>query len=212
MKVRSRLACISAAVAAFVYGGATAGAAEPHWDVDPGTAGVQDGSGNWETATANWFDGVNNVTWNNATPDSAFLGNDTNVFVGGTPNNIDMGAAITVQNLVLGTGADGQIYNISDFGGSLTLAGNVTKTSSGGNPQLLLINNGLTLAAGDHVFALRDTGGDAAAELTVNATISGAGGVTMNNGAYEAWGTLAFNPAEGTTPIPARPTSVMGGW
>jgi hypothetical protein len=38
-------------------------AAAGTWDSDVGTAGAQDGSGNWSTADANWWDGAGNAVW-----------------------------------------------------------------------------------------------------------------------------------------------------
>ena len=37
------------------------------WDNDAVTSGIQIGNGTWNTATANWFDGTNNVPWDNVT-------------------------------------------------------------------------------------------------------------------------------------------------
>src|SRR5439155_17516420 len=121
-------------------------------------------------------------------------GNSTSAFVGGTPNNVDLAVPITVQDITLGTGTNGQIYNITDFGGgSLTIQGNVTKVATGGALQFLLVSNALTLAAGDHVFALADTPGDAA-ELSINGVITGPGNVVLDNGSSNpSWGTLVFN-------------------
>src|SRR5439155_21840377 len=197
MKVRSRLACLSAAVAAFMFGGASVQATDLTWDADPVTAGVQDGAGSWDTTTANWFDGTNNVAWVNSTPgDNATFGNAVSAFVtGSTPKNIDLATAITAQNITLGTSSDGAIYNISDFsGGSLTLNGNITKVSGGGQSQFLLVSGPLNLAAGDHVVAMKDSPGDVA-ELSANGAIAGAGGLTIDNTAAttEAWGTMALN-------------------
>src|SRR5207237_9836504 len=101
---------------------------------------------------------------------------------------------ITVQNLSIGLGANGTTYNFSDFnGGSLTVAGNISKVSGFGNPQLLM-NNGITLTAGDHTFALKDTGGDAAPEMRIDGALHGAGNVIVDTGASnDAFGTLAFD-------------------
>ena len=41
--------------------GGIAHAATLTWDADPGTAGIQDGAGTWDTTTNNWYDGANNV-------------------------------------------------------------------------------------------------------------------------------------------------------
>jgi autotransporter-associated beta strand protein len=203
-KIRSRIACLSAAVAVFMYGGAGARATDLTWDSDPVTPAVQDGDGNWNLTSANWFDGVNNVTWTNSPPDSAFFGNATNVFSGAaTPHNIDFAdpsvmtpPALTVQNLVLGVAADGATYNFSDFGGgSLTIAGSVTKTAPGGTLQFLLSSGPLTLAAGDNSVALADSPGDVA-ELSVNGTLAGSGNLILDNtSTYDAFGTLVLNGA-----------------
>jgi autotransporter-associated beta strand protein len=210
MNSRSRSTRLSAAIAAALIcagSGAVASAQNRDltWDSDAegGVLG-QDGGGNWDTSTLNWVynDGVNppsNVAWFNGTlenpnPDSATFGNLTNAFVAASPaNNIELASHLTVQNLTFGTAANGATYNISDFnGGSLTINGNVTKAAAGGQIQLLLVNNPLTLSAGNHVFALRDSADDVP-EMSVNGVIAGAGGVTLDNGAYESWGTLVFN-------------------
>ncbi len=53
-------------------------AADLTWDVDPATAGAQDGGGNWSATSAilNWFSASasTNGSWNNATPDNAIFG------------------------------------------------------------------------------------------------------------------------------------------
>ena len=54
--------------------GGIAHAATLTWDADPGTAGIQDGAGTWDTTTNNWYDGANNVLWPNTTADEAILG------------------------------------------------------------------------------------------------------------------------------------------
>ena len=45
------------------------------WDVVAGDGAViTDGSGTWTDGAGNWNDGVGDVSWANATPDSATLG------------------------------------------------------------------------------------------------------------------------------------------
>jgi fibronectin-binding autotransporter adhesin len=202
MKVRSRIACISAAVAALMYGGSSVQARDLIWDANGTTAPLgADGSGSWDdNSSSNWVDGDlltgTNTVWLSSNPDSALFGNLTSTYVGAiTPNNIDLAAPITAQNVTFGTAADGGIYNISDFGGgSLTINGNVTKASGGGQSQFLLVSGPLMLAAGDHVVAMKDSPGDVA-ELSINGSIAGAGGLTVDNTAAstEAWGTVALN-------------------
>src|SRR5262245_58969295 len=50
------------------------------WDPVPATPGPGDASGSWSTAASNtnWWDGAQNVTWNNANSDLAVVGNNTN--------------------------------------------------------------------------------------------------------------------------------------
>jgi autotransporter-associated beta strand protein len=210
MKTRSRIACISAAVAALVSGGSLQAR---NLDFNEATL-ADDGLGAkysvWDTGSANWLDAGVGTTWVNAPADSAIIGNATNAFVGATKtNNLILTEAIVVQDITLGIAANGATYNVVSFaldfpGSTLTLNGNVTKTAGAGNPQLAL-ENGLILSAGDHTFAANDTGGDAAPELTVNAPISGSGNVVVNNGSgFVTWGTTAFtnfNSYTGATSI-----------
>ena len=81
------------------------------WDSDAsGTA--TDGSGTWNTTTANWIlAGTTHTTWNNATPDSAVIGS------GGTAGTITLGEPITVGNITFNTVAGNYIVT----GSTLTL-------------------------------------------------------------------------------------------
>jgi autotransporter-associated beta strand protein len=101
---------LAAAAAAVIWFGQPSHSAVVTWDNDPGTAGAQDGGGNWDLATLNWFNGAN-VSWNNANNDVAVFG------AGGT------GGAVTVaQDTVIGGltfGVDG--YTLS--GGTFTISG-----------------------------------------------------------------------------------------
>jgi autotransporter-associated beta strand protein len=193
MKARTRVACVSAAVFTALYTGSLVRAADLTWDGDPSTGGVQDISGNWNTTTPNWFNGTTNVLWSNATPDSAFLGTGGAFNNATAPHNLTVTEPITVQNLTFDIGSDGGIYNVfDDFGGGqLTIAGNVIKSAGNGTSQILT-GNAVRLTAGQHTFTIRDTPGDAP-ELTVNGEITGAGGVTIDNGTFEQWGTTVFN-------------------
>lgn len=213
MKNRSRTACLYAAVAALAFTAATAPARDLTFD---DTTLTDDGSGTgalysiWDTSSPYWLDGATSVTWSNSPADSAFFGNTTNTFVGATKiNQIVISGTVAVQDLNLGIAPNGATYSIisdPDLGsvGPLTLLGNVTKAAGNGNPQLQL-TTGLELAAGDHKFSTNDTPGDAAPEINVEAQISGAGNVIIDNGAANAsWGTTAFtlpNTYTGTTTI-----------
>jgi autotransporter-associated beta strand protein len=200
---RSRIACLSAAtaaVAALSLAAMQAHARDLVWDSD-GAAGVlgQDGDGPWNETDPNWVynDGVNpasNVVWDSTIPDNATFGNTTTASISGVTNTVSIASNVTVGNWTIGTGANGGRYNFNDGGGQLTLAGNFTKATGFGAPQMLsLFNPMLNLAAGQHVFAINDTGGDAAPEMTFNTEITGPGGVTLNNGTFVTWGTMAFD-------------------
>src|SRR5690242_17259781 len=103
MKVRSRVACLSAAVAACLWavGGASAQTRTLTWDANGTDAPLgADGSGLWDTSSPTWVDGDlttgTNVAWSNTPGDSAVFGNSTNAFNNAADqNSVDMGAAIT---------------------------------------------------------------------------------------------------------------------
>src|SRR5215213_5294007 len=107
MKVRTRNACISAAVAALMCAGGSIYARDLAWDANGADAPLgQDGGGNWDLTSPNWVDGDlvtgTNTVWSNGStevpvtpPDSAIFGNATNAPVAGAlPNNVDFSAAI----------------------------------------------------------------------------------------------------------------------
>ena len=204
---RLRIARLSAAVLAVVSSGSIVRAADLVWDIDPATAGPQDGAGTWDTTALRWYDGTNTVAWTNVGNNASF-GNATNAYVGASaPIPIEFGSAIVVNDLAVGTAANGAYYNFSDFnGGSLAVNGNITKTTGGGGVQFLL-NNGLSLSAGNHTIGVRDTPFDLVPELTFNSAINGVGAsVTIDNASNYAgaavdiqYGTTAFNVANGYT-------------
>ena len=198
MKVRSRQAFLYAAVATVVLGGSQLARADNlTWDANGNTAPLgQDGSGTWDTTNPNWVSGDlvtgTNVIWSNANPDSAIFGSAAGT-AGATPYNISLGAPIVAQDITFNNSADNQFYTLDDFaGGSLTLKGNIIKGAASGNPQILLLNAPLTLSAGTHTFTANVSPGDNAPELNVTAVVTGAGGVTIDNQTYQAYGTIAF--------------------
>jgi fibronectin-binding autotransporter adhesin len=209
MRTRSKKACIFAAVAGLMVSGTVVRAQSQTliWDSNGATAPLgQDGGGSWDLTSLNWVLGDTttgtNVAWTNSPVNSAVFGNLTSaaVTISGNyiNNNVSIGGsnndAIVVQDITLGTGLDGSVYNIDDQnGGSLTLNGNINKATAGGILNLTLFNN-LTIGAGDHAIALRDTPGDLP-ELTINNSIQGTGNLVLDNGSqgYESWGTLVLN-------------------
>jgi fibronectin-binding autotransporter adhesin len=204
MRNITRNARISAAVAAVLMSAALGRGQTLTWDASGNSApNPADGGGHWDLSTTNWIDSTNtNVVWPTTPGSSALFGNTTSaaVTVSGNyiNNNVSIGGsnndAIVVQDLTLGTGVNGSVYNLDDQdGGSLTLNGNINKATAGGILNITLFNN-LTIGAGDHVFALRDTPGDLP-ELTINNSIQGTGNIVLDNGSqgYESWGTLVLN-------------------
>lgn len=197
MKIRSRFACISAAVAALAFANHSQ-ARDLIWDSDAASGALgTDGSGNWDLTTPNWVDGDlttgTNVVWSNTPGDNAIFGTSTTAVGGITPYDVDLAAPITVQDINFGTAANGGSYYISDFnGGSLTVNGNITKSTGNSILQFLLVSGPLTLSSGNHTFAINDTPGDVP-ELSMNGEITGPGAVTLDNGSYASWGTVVFN-------------------
>ncbi len=65
---------LAAAVAAAWISSGPARGADLTWDATTGSAGAQDGAGSWDTGANNWWTGSANALWNNATPDTAYIG------------------------------------------------------------------------------------------------------------------------------------------
>ncbi|MGB7159079.1 MAG: autotransporter-associated beta strand repeat-containing protein [Tepidisphaeraceae bacterium] len=206
MRGKSHVACISAAVAAFMWGSGSAQARDLIWDYSPGDGVPNDGTGAWTSgplSSPNWVDSAlpgTNTTWDNTIPDSAIFGGGASG-VGADPSppyNVDLGGPITVQNLTLAEVPGNAQYSISSFGGGpLTLNGNLIKS---GNDGFLNFFTDTVLTAGNHTVTLRDTGGDGM-EFIYNGIISGSGGLTLDNDTYEAWGTLGFNQSNTYTGV-----------
>jgi len=103
---------------AFILAAATTGAATYTWDTAPGTAGVQDGSGTWDTATANWYDGTNH-TWNNSGGDTAEL---KNLQGGPRTYTVALGGPITIGGLSFTASSGHYAYTVAaDVSGVLNL-------------------------------------------------------------------------------------------
>jgi fibronectin-binding autotransporter adhesin len=203
MKRRNYIAFLSAAVAAVVVGGNQKASADIlQWDASGNSApSYTDGPGIWDTSTVEWVDQTTStdVAWSNTSPaNSAVFGNPspTAAINGNTAYEVDLASAITVQDITLGTGSNGTPYGIiTDLGGSgasLTVNGNITKETSGGNLQFDMYSSNLTLGPGNHTIAANDTSGDAAPELGFYASLTGSGNVIVDNGSFAEWGTTAF--------------------
>ena len=109
-----RIACLSAAVFTTIYTGSLLKAADLTWDLDPVTPGIQDGGSNiWDTSTPNWWNGASNVNWNNAAFDSAIFGSGAAAFTNNANNGVTITTPITVQNINLGVGQNGDFIRHS---------------------------------------------------------------------------------------------------
>lgn len=198
MKMRSGLGCLVAAVTAVSFVGLSH-AADLRWDSDGAAGGFgTDGSGNWDLATPLWNDtpATTNTAWVQGR--NAIFGNPANTqnITNAAAFNISLMDDIVVQDLHINTSSTGSYYNFDapNFN-SLTINGNVYKNTGTGQVKFDLLAGPFVLGNGDHVFALRDTGGDIP-EMQINANISGAGGMTIDNrltlnGVKESWGTLS---------------------
>ena len=195
-KIGVRYARLSAAVVAAIWSASAAHGQTVTWDPS-GAAPPVDGSGNWDTISSQWFNGTTAVAWSNVTPDSAVLGTGTSAST--SPFNVALGTSITVQDLTLANASATSYYNIGDQGDggqTLTLAGNVLKTATAGG-TIFSLTNAINLTAGNHVFTLQDTPGDAPPEMAMNNGLAGSGAITLDNGfnasGYPQWGTLVLN-------------------
>ncbi|MFA6288897.1 MAG: autotransporter-associated beta strand repeat-containing protein [Opitutaceae bacterium] len=79
------------------------------------TAGLQDGGGNWNTSTANWWNGSGNVAWPNLDTDEAIFG----VSSTGTNNTINV-SSVTTNKITFAALSAG---NYQLFGGAIALGG-----------------------------------------------------------------------------------------
>ncbi len=102
----------------------SASATDLTWDINSGTSGPQDGSGNWDNSTANWWNGSTDITWTNANGDSAIFGS------GGAGGTVSVGAGIVVANITLNTN-----YILS--GNTLTLTNSGIITAALGTSNVI---------------------------------------------------------------------------
>lgn len=120
------------------------------WDANTSTSGAQDGSGTWNTANTNWWNGAANVTWNNATPDNATFG-----AVSGNAGVITLGEHITVGTLRLDVPGSGLGYTLAGSGANtLTVSSIVPVTGTISTINTTLAGTGNVNIAGGGSVAL----------------------------------------------------------
>jgi fibronectin-binding autotransporter adhesin len=145
-------------------------AASLNWDSDANFANaITDGSGTWDTVTAQWNNGAANVTWNNTNNDIAVFGNG---LTGGVAfNTVSLLEPITVGGITLQTSNVSSGYTIAD--NTLTLAGATpTITAALGTNSTI---TSVLAGTGGMIF----TGGGS---LTLTAFNTYTGGTTVNAG------------------------------
>ena len=166
---RSPICLLSRAIKLFILAGLAvvpARAATNAWD--PNRLGVNrtEGSGAWSTnaGDTNWWNGVADVTWTNASDDAVIGGG-----VGGTAGTVTLGSSVVANSINLTNTASGT-YTINLAGNALTFAGIAWAT-----------NAAISNSAGAGGLAISNTSaiwnGFNNGTLTVGAKITGPGRV-----------------------------------
>ncbi|QIF05898.1 autotransporter-associated beta strand repeat-containing protein [Roseimicrobium sp. ORNL1] len=108
------------------------------WDINSGTAGVQDGSGTWSTGSGNWLNQSTgtNTTWPSGTGTIAEFGN-------GTTGPSSSSRTITVNGTV---GVAGMVFNPSSTDAAYIFNGGTIQFADGARIELL---NGSTSSSGN---------------------------------------------------------------
>ena len=164
------------------------------FDANTATAGAQDGSGTWNTANVNWYNGTADLVWPNAT--------DTAVFGAGTAGTYTVTVAGTIN-------AGGITFNQAGYtiGNGLTLvpsAGNFTVATNTGTDAIgtTTTTAGSTITkSGKGTLALGVVAGGTAASPTV-AKVTG-GAYSASTGYYDSILSIANGASLGTQPSPA---------
>ncbi len=110
------------------------------WDANTTTAGVQDGSGAWDSSTANWWNGSGDVAWMDST-----VGAPVFAQFGGGNNTITSAPQITVNSPAGGFNVAGLIFATETGSAFGYLIG------SAATPGAINIADGGTITLGDNV-------------------------------------------------------------
>ena len=133
------------------------------WDANTSLPGAQDGSGTWNTANTNWWNGTTDIAWDSTSA----------VFGGGVDGayNVNLANNVTVNSLYFNNSgysiATANSSQINLAGGTpVTVAGNKTATvncniSGPNNFDTFTVNTGSTLNVGGNINGLQfhPTGG-----------------------------------------------------
>lgn len=159
------------------------------WDADTATTGAQDGTGTWDTTNPNWWDGSQNVAWNNTTPDSATFGAGS-----GAAGTVTVSGTMNVAGITFS--APGSVnYTLS--------SGTITLTS----PSVVVNSNATIGSVLAGTVGLSKSG---SGTLTLSGTNTFTGGISIsggvlsgnsitNTGTNSSFGTGNFTIASGGT-------------
>ncbi len=158
------------------------------WDSDATFAnGSTDGSGTWDTATANWNNGAADVAWPNLVADTAVFGN------GGTAGTVTVSGTVNVGALTFNTGTAGN-YTVS--GGTLNGLGTITNSMTTGTTT---ISSDITRAGGLTVNGPTSSSTVLNGQLNVTSLVIGSVGsktVTLGGTAANITGNVSIDSSQ----------------
>ena len=171
------------------------------WDADTTTTGAEDGSGTWDTSTANWWTGSADTTFNIATPDGPIIG-----ALNGAAGTVTLGAPIISSNIIFNAASVGN-YTIAGGGNTLTLTNRVILANVDATISANLTGTGLTVSHGaanapSGVLILSGDNSGLAGTLTIGENANNPAGVAAANTTCAVrptsntalgTGTIAFN-------------------
>lgn len=177
------------------------------WDITPGDGAViTPGSGTWLNGAGNWNDGITDVNWNNATPDSAMFGGADGTYA------ITVGGAITTANgsinALTNFLAAGLVFTNSGYTLSASSAQKIT-VGSGASNAFIHVLSGTTTTIGNNVAVgklagtgslfllgggtLQITAGGAISNASANATeVAAASTLWINGGTVSLAGSISI--------------------
>ena len=180
-----------------------ADAANLMWDANTGLAGAQDGSGTWDTTTADWYNGTGDVVWPNTTDTAIFGAGTAGAYTITLSNPVNAGA-ITFKQAGYTISGSG-IINLNPPAAQ-TPNFVVTTAASGGTDTVSSTLAGaagtIFTKTGPGTLAISTISGGTAANPTVGIVTGGTYNATI--GAFDS--ILAFNYGNTFGTQPASPT------
>jgi fibronectin-binding autotransporter adhesin len=185
---QNRLVLPAISLAGFALAVSYSHAADLTWDTNSSTAGIQAGTGSWNTTAGNtvWSNAGNNVIWSQT---STTDGSNAAIFAGtdGTLNQyvVTLGSQMAAESITFNnsgyqiTGSTLALMPTTTTNGAITVAGGKTATINSviayanNQPATITVNSGAVLNLG---------GGANNSQYTFN----GAGTINITGGTYEA--------------------------